>query len=232
MKTLLTILILILSQQAAANNSCFDDPEIKELMRVSKALDKCFDGTAPCSDVSQESIEEQKERNILRLAPFDRAQDDLMNKATGVVSVTFGQYGGKYSGQQVSASGQKISRCHVLTSAHVLYSDGNFPIESENFKIKFHSGQTCDINHPFDSRVSGKVVFKMMQNTEYKCLNVRYGKCEKRLVDAHSDLVIIKLDKFDRNDRTFFQDLFYSELKKTFGSYFWPEGKLLGVSWT
>lgn len=206
MKTVLTILILILSQQVAANNSCFDDSEIKDLIKMSRALDKCFDGKSRCSDVSQLTIEEQKERNLLRLVPFDRTQDDLMNKATGVVSVTFGNYDGKYSGQQGLATGQKISRCHILTSAHLLYSDGSFPIESENFKIKFRSGQTCDVKHPFASTVSGKVVFKMMQKgTDYKCQSVdRYGKCEKRLIDAHSDLVIIKLDKFDRTDRNFF----------------------------
>lgn len=198
MKTFLTILILILSQPVVANNSCFDDPEVKELIRVSKALDKCFDGTASCSDVSQKTIEEQKERNVLRLIPFDRKQDDLMNKATGIVSV------GLYPGQQGLATGQKISRCHIVTSAHLLYSDGKLPIE--DYRIKFHSGQTCDVEHPFASTVSGKVVFKMMQKgTDYKCQGVdRYGKCEKRLIDAHSDLVIIKLDKFDRNDRAFF----------------------------
>lgn len=206
MKTFLTILILILSQQAVANNSCFDDAEIKELIRVSKALDKCFDGTSFCSDVSQESIEEQKERNVLRLVPFDRTQDDLMNKATGVVTIAFGEYDGKDSGQQSRASGQKISRCHIITSAHLLYNDGRFPVESENFKIKFFSGQTCDPDYPFVSQTSGKVVFKMMQKgTDYKCQSLdQYGNCEKRRIDAHSDLVIIKLDKFDRNDRSFF----------------------------
>lgn len=206
MKTFLTILILILSQQVVANNSCFEDSEIKELIKISKALDKCFNGKSRCGDVSQLSIWEQKERNILRLVPFDRTQDDLMNKATGVVSITFGEYDGNDSGQQFQVSGQKISRCHIVTSAHLLYSDGRLPVESENFKIKFFSGQTCDPEYPFASQTSGKVVFKMMRKgTDYKCQSVdRYGNCEKRRIDGHSDLVIIKLDKFDRNDRDFF----------------------------
>lgn len=201
MNALLTFFILILAQYTFASNSCFENSQIKELIRASEALDKCFNGTAQCSDVSKKTIEEQKARNARRLVPFDRSKDEFMNRATGAVSVDFKKYNGDFSEKQVSGSGQKISRCHIITSAHLLYKDGKFPVASQNFTIRFHSGQTCNSKQAFESSVEGKVVFKMMdEGKDFECVSLdNSGNCNRRFIKGQSDLVIIKLEKNDNN---------------------------------
>jgi hypothetical protein len=40
---------------------------------------------------------------------------------------------------------------------------------------------------------------------DFRCLGIdRYGKCEEREFRGHNDLVILKLNKYDKNDKSFF----------------------------
>ena len=97
------------------------------------------------------------------MVPFDRTSSELLNNATGAVSAHFSE--GAYA-----ATGQKISRCHIITSAHLLYGGTKIPVDavdkpdlkdSEHFKVKFHTGQTCDDERLFDKTVEAQVFFKM-----------------------------------------------------------------------
>lgn len=194
-----------------ASNSCFDDVAVKQLIEVSSKLDKCFNGEdTNCSTFqNQKPLNEQKVRNSKRLIPFDRTQGDrFMDKATGLVSVTFGEYGGPEAGSKFNGSGQKISSCHIITSAHLLYSDGMFPVDSEDMKVSFKSGQTCDSSKPFAKTAPASVFFKMTQNTDYVCdSSYNNGSCAHRQFNGYNDLVILKLKKgtYDKNDSNYFK---------------------------
>lgn len=207
MKSLVLILIMIISDRVLAGNSCFQSQPIIDLIEASKALDICFaSDDNPCA-FKEKTIEEQKVRNSRRLVPYDRESgDSIMNTATGIVQVNFGKYSGRDSEQEVAASGQKISRCHIITSAHLLYTDAKLPVNSNNLTIQFQTGQTCDQRNPYKESVSASVHFNMVdENTDFVCgFNDKYGKCEMRLFYGHSDLVILKLNKYDKKDPKFF----------------------------
>lgn len=204
MKALAMILTLILAQQVLASNSCFDTQAVKDLIKASEKLDKYFSDDEGSADIKELSIEDQKATNSSRLIPIDRtAGDGFLNRATGAVSAEIPGVGSR------SASAQKISRCHIITSAHFIYGSGKVPLSSNGFDINFHSGQqTCDQDMPFKNKTSAKIVFKMADaaKKDFKCDRLdKYGKCELRQFNGHSDLVILKLDKYDRNDYSFFK---------------------------
>lgn len=205
MKTLTLILTLILAQQVSAS-SCFDSVEIKALIEASERLDQCFKAGNNCN-FENRSIEEQKARNARRLIPVDRSKNALLNEATGVVTADLNGVDEKGNPRFYRASAQKISSCHIITSAHLIYKDGVVPVESNEFKLNFFSGQTCNQKSPFEKASSGKVVFKMIDESrnDFTCAEFdKYGQCKRRHFDAHSDLVIIKLDKYDKSNRNFF----------------------------
>ena len=131
-----------------------------------------------------------------------------MNRTTGAVSVKFGKYDGVDSEQEFSASAQKISRCHIITAAHLLYTDGDFPLESRNFSLTIKTGQTCDIKYPFENAVKASLFFKMTdeERGDWGCKTyTKNNQCEHRLFRGSSDLVILKLDSFDKNDHSYFR---------------------------
>lgn len=209
MRTAIVIIILILSNDGFASNSCFfSDSTVREAIKVASEIEECFTDSDRSCFINEKNLEDQMDLNSLRLVPKDRNEDGgFMDRATGVVSVEFGKYAGNDSEKTFSASTQKISRCHVITSAHLLYADGDFPLESENFKLKFRSGQSCDINRPFkNADVDAKVFFKMAnkEKNDFKCKSgVRGEPCQLRLFRGHSDLMILKLSKTSK-DRDYF----------------------------
>lgn len=202
MKALAMILTLILTQQVLASNSCFDTQAVKDLIKASEQLDKCFASDDNDCDIKDLTVEDQKSANSERLIPFDRTSGNgLLERATGVVSADFSSIKSR------SASAQKISRCHIITSAHLLYGNGKIPVGSNEFSINFHSGQTCDSQVPFKNKTGAKMFFKMVNEVkgDFKCDRLdKYNNCEQRQFNGHSDLVILKLDKYDKNDKSFF----------------------------
>ena len=145
MKCLILILIFALANRVYADNLCFSDKAVRDVQAVSNSIDKCFFSDINNCGLSRKTIEEQKEINATRLIPYDRTSGDgFYDSATGVVSASF--IGGKLSGNVHVTTGNKISRCHVLTSAHLLFKEGRFPINSKDsdVNINFHSGQACE----------------------------------------------------------------------------------------
>lgn len=212
MKALITILTLIISNQVLANSSCFANEDVQTLIKFSKSIDHCFSSDINNCDYSSKTVEAQKKRNSIRLVPYDREarQDEIygagfMNNATGIVSVPAANKDGKAI--SLIASAAKITSCHVITSAHLLFKDGKMP-NVNNIRVGFHSGQSCDDDKQFKKNVGGTLVFKMMnKGSDFTCQGMdQYGDCEQRLIDGHSDLVIIKLDKgtYSKGDKNHF----------------------------
>lgn len=205
------ILTLILAQQAFASNSCFNTQELKDLIAASEEIDDCFsDDNSDCNInyINHMTPEQQRSVNSKRLVPFDRTKNNLMNGATGKVTAEFVNGVG-------SGSAQKISRCHIITSAHLLYGktenqvdSQDFPSleDSEQFDINFHSGQTCD-QKIFDKKVGAQVFFKMTDaGKDFICDRANNsGKCIERRFFGQSDLVILKLKDYNKNDKNFFK---------------------------
>lgn len=208
MKALTLIITMILSQQVFANNSCFDDQAVKDLIKASEKLNECFANDLNDCEIDKMAVEQQRKINSKRLVPFDRTKSELMNNATGLVSADF-------NGDAFSGSGQKISSCHIITSAHLLYSSTEVSVDSQDkpalrnsdeFDVNFYSGQTCD-SRLFQNKVGAQVFFKMTQEgKDFTC--GRYnnaGKCVERNFFGKSDLVILKLKNYNKSDKNFFK---------------------------
>ncbi len=215
MKAAFLIVILILVSKAKASDSCFNNKELQDLIAFQEKMNHCFTGPKNGCGIDSLSAEDQIEANRQRVLPFNReAGDGFMNKATGEIEVTFGEYRGAGSMETVTASGQKISSCHVLTVAHLFYTDFDFPVDSKDMKIAFKTGQTCDPKDPFENTITGaKVAFKMTnwskdkpELRDYNCGEYKNGKCISREFYGHKDLVIIKLPKgsYVKNDPNHF----------------------------
>lgn len=203
------VLIALISANAHSNESCFSTKAIVDLIGSSEELDECFaDDKDPCN-LRKKSVDFQANVNSSRLIPMNRmAGDKFMNRTTGEVSVKFGTYNGIDSEQQFSASAQKISRCHIIAPAHLLYTDGELPIDSTNFSITFKNGQSCNIDKPFENEVSASVIFKMTDKArgDFRCKSQNnYQECESRIFRGSRDLVILKLKTFNKNDKSFFK---------------------------
>lgn len=155
------------------------------------------------------TIEMQREVNAERLIPHDRRSNKLMDEATGIIVADFGALG------VYRASAQKISRCHVVTSAHLLYSDMSVPVDSKDgplskaditFDLAFHFGQTCD-SSLFKSSSKAHVYFKMTkEGVDYVC--GRYnnaGVCTERNFFGLSDIVVLRLSDVSPRGSSFFE---------------------------
>lgn len=204
------VLLAFICANAHPNESCFSaNGIILDLIRSSEELDECFASDKDPCNLKKKSVDFQANVNSSRLIPMNRLDGDkFMNRTTGIVSVKFGKYNGKDSEEQFSASAQKISRCHIITAAHLLYTDGDFPLESSNFSLTFNTGQTCDIKYPFEHEVKASLFFKMTDKKrgDWGCKTQNnYQECEKRIFRGSSDLVILKLDSFDKNDHSYFR---------------------------
>ena len=210
MKAFAFILSLILAQQVWASNSCFDNQAIKDLIAASEAIDSCFAKDVNDCEVDKMTVDEQQELSSQRLIPYDRSKNSLMNDATGVVSAELTK-----GGRVAVTSGQKISSCHIITSAHLLYKNGgvsvddqDFPAlkDSESFDLKFHTGQACDSKR-FNKTVGAQVFFKMTDaGKDFVCDGKdASGACLKRHFYGKSDLVILKLKTYIKNDLNVFK---------------------------
>lgn len=188
---------------------CFANPLVSELIHNSRELDSCFITDKNHCLFDKMTVEMQGKVNAERLVPFDRRNDKLMDEATGIVVADFGALG------VYSASAQKISRCHVVTSAHLLYTDMSVPVDSKDgplskadaaFELAFHFGQTCDSSR-FRSSSKAHVYFKMTkEGVDYVC--GRYnnaGVCTERNFFGLSDLVILRLADTSQSGSRFFE---------------------------
>jgi len=204
MKVLILILFVLSITNGHANNSCFGTQNVRDLIEASSEIDICFKGSVnTCGLLDRRSPMQQRAINAKRLVPYDRSLDRFMNIATGAIIVKFGKYDGDLSEAEATGSGQKISSCHILTSAHLLYADAKFSLSSNNYQIFFQSGQTCNSRQPFENTAEAEVAFKMVNDgsgngkpQDFVC-DKRDGKgvCTHRLFYAHSDLIILKLKK-------------------------------------
>ena len=196
MRAVCVYLTLALCTEAFANDSCFFSTKIQDLIETSKELDECFSSADDICKLKKKSPDIQAKLNKSRLVPMNRKLGDaFMDRATGTVHVKFA------SGDVYFASGEKISRCHVITSAHLIFGDGDVPLTSKNYTVKFKSGQSCDTSIPWEREVSATPHFSMLTTADYACID---EPCTRRSFRGISDLVILKLDRFDENDRSFF----------------------------
>lgn len=203
------VLIALISANAHSNESCFSTKAIVDLIRSSEDLDECFASDKDPCGLKEVSVNSQTKVNSSRLIPMNRMNGDkFMNRTTGKVSVKFGTYNGIDSEKTFSASANKISRCHIMAPAHLIYTDGDFPLESKNFSLTFKTGQTCEIKYPFKTEVKASLFFKMTDKKrgDWGCKTYRNNHdCEHRLFRGSSDLVILRLDSFDKNDHSYFR---------------------------
>lgn len=191
MKTLTLILALILAQQASA---CFDDVEVRALIVASEKLDQCFKDDNDCN-YEKRDLEKQRVVNSRRLIPLDRSKSPLLNIGTGKVEVNLQIKGANGNDQKYSATAERISRCHIVTSAHLLYEGLDVPTDRVNFDINFKSGQTCNMASPFEKTAPAKLVFKMTDERrgDFTYWEDDNGNIIRRVFNPHSDLIIIKL---------------------------------------
>ena len=203
------VLLAFICANAHSNESCFSTKAILDLISSSEELDECFATDKDPCNLKKKSVDFQANVNSSRLIPMNRMTGDkFMNRTTGAVLVKFGKFDGVDSEKQFAASAQKISRCHIIAPAHLLYEDGDFPLESSNFSLTFQTGQTCDIKYPFENEVKASLFFKMTdkKRVDFGCKSQNnYQDCEKRVFRGSSDLVILKLDSFDKNDHSYFR---------------------------
>ena len=206
---MILIFTMILAEQVFANNSCFDSQAVKDLIQASEDLNDCFSNDVNNCPFHKLTIAQEREVNSERLVPFDRTSSELMNNATGAVSAHFSE-------GTDAASGQKISSCHIITSAHLLYTETEVRVDdkdlpalkdSVDFNVNFHTGQTCDDERRFDKKVGAQVFFKMTKKkTDFVCkIEDKKGNCLQRAFYGKTDLVILKLKKYDKDDNVFFK---------------------------
>jgi hypothetical protein len=210
MKSIFFLLTIAVGSSSLATDACFNDPSIQKLIQESSEIDECFDrDNSQCAKlIPKMSIKDQRELNSQRLVPVDRSRNQLMNVATGTVAFFRGS-------EVVAASGAKISRCHVITSAHLLYgnpsiyaSPEDFPStkEQDDLKLAFYSGQTCDARL-FSSKVGARLTFKMTrEGVDFVCdKKDTKGICIERRFNGRSDLVILRLDDYSKLDNNYFR---------------------------
>ena len=206
---------LVLAQGADA---CFKDPKVQELIEKSKDIDDCFasDQHRCWKLIAKMSVETQREFNSQRLIPFDRSKDALFDHAVGIVTAKFAaDEDGRSKPGTVNGTGQRISRCHVLTSAHLFYDPISEPVsntdlpplsDSDHFGIRFRFGQTCDANLArYDARA--QILFRMTsESRDFVCdRRDKQDRCVARRFFGKPDIVILKLKDYDKSNRHFFQ---------------------------
>jgi hypothetical protein len=204
---------LVLAQGADA---CFKDPRVQALIEVSKETDECFASDQNKCLIEKMTVAEQRELNSQRLIPFDRSTDALFDHAVGKVTAEFAASdGGRSNPGTANGTGQRISRCHVLTSAHLFYKDtservtnAELPLlsDSDHFDIRFYFGQTCD-GKVGQYYARGQVLFRMTKDGGDFTCNIRdkNGRCIERHFNGRSDIVILKLKDYDKSNRHYFQ---------------------------
>lgn len=204
-----TLLLFLICANVHSNESCFStNRTILELIKSSQELDECFASDKDPCNLKKKSVDFQAAINSSRLIPMNRMPGDkFMNRTTGVVSIEFATRKGEHGGERFVGSAQKISRCHVITSAHLLYANGDFPVESGNYSLVFRTGQTCNAGQPFENEVKVSLFFKMIdaKQGDFDCKSENNTHpCQRRLFRGSSDLVILRLDSFDKNDHSYF----------------------------
>ena len=201
---------------AQGADACFKDPRVQALIEQSKETDECFDSDQNKCLIEKMTVAEQRELNSQRLIPFDRSTDALFDHAVGKVTAEFAaSEDGRSNARTANGTGQRISRCHVLTSAHLFYKPTSEPVskvnlpplsDSDHFDIRFHFGQTCDgkLGHYY---ARGQVLFRMTrEGRDFTCdIRDNKGRCIERHFNGRSDIVILKLKEYERSNRNFFQ---------------------------
>jgi len=207
-----SVVYALATMYSYASNACFADLAVQERIAASRDTDACFAseaGEKKCH-LHEMSVRAQTEINSARLIPLDRTFNALLNRATGLVSVKVRRAPQVAPGE---ATGQKISRCHVITSAHVLYGNDRLPftdeelpstIEQSVIDLRFYSGQSCDSRY-FTSWTKASLVFKMTRRKVDVDCSSQDSTCEYGHINPNSDLMVLRLHDFDKSDRTFFR---------------------------
>jgi len=203
------VLTLIACSAVPAANQCFSLPAVASLVEASEDLDQCFQSDVNHCGYRSKSIDTQKEINALRLHPIDRIEDSLLDNAVGKILARFGDKHGPLAGKTFSASAVKVSRCHILTSAHLIYREDIVPFDgTEDVSLLFLTGQTCQPGDPFSNASPVRIIFNMMAGGfDRACWNKENElKCGREISGDH-DIVIAKLERghYDPHNRNFFE---------------------------
>ncbi len=197
-------------------DTCFKDSRVQALIDQSKETDECFATDQNKCLIEKMTVAEQRELNSQRLVPFDRSTDALFDHAVGKVTAEFAaSEGGRSNPRTANGTGQRISRCHVLTSAHLFYKPTSEQVtnadlpplsDSDHFDIRFHFGQTCD-GKLGQYYARGQVLFRMTRDgRDFTCdIRDNKGRCIERHFNGRSDIVILKLKDYDKSNRHYFQ---------------------------
>jgi hypothetical protein len=190
---------------AFASDACFQNPKIQGLINASKELDSCFVDISsdPCG-LKLLTIEEQRDVNSQRLVPLNRIEQPFFNDAVGIISTDVHE-------KTPVATAQRVSSCHLITSAHLFYKDGSVPVSpqevpvpSDHVSAYFHFGQTCSAVRTRES-TSARVIFKMTrEGIDFVCDGKdSSGICVRRHFYGKSDIVILRVEDGGRSNNYF-----------------------------
>lgn len=179
-------------------NACrYEAEDVQSLVSSAKKVAHCFADDDTNCKLAQRSIVFQKNINAVRLIPVDRSNDSLLNDATGRVTITFKAVSKDGdAGQIFSASAARVSRCHIATSAHLLYLDGSIAKGSNDFELVFHQGQSCRADKPFVNTMRAEVFYAMLDFTkgDFICeIGNTSANCYRRQIRGDRDVVLLRV---------------------------------------
>lgn len=194
MKALILILSLILIA-AEKSQACkgLQEPEVRDVIAAAEELKEFVRDDAKFPSIKDMSSEDQKNANAqaaMQPIDFSDKKHKIDQFALGDLVVESNVKGGT---QKLQGSAYKVGKSCIVTAAHVLYPTSNQEMSENNKaayngKIKFVRGSGDE-----KKEISASVFFQMTKKDDYKLIN------GERHFKGNSDIVVLKLDKYEDN---------------------------------